>query len=86
MNDLKVSDNFNWKTTTDVIIEFSTSVNGIVKVESVGGVVYQQAFLTPSQPYSMKLVVPSYEKNIQVIFAGKVLSLELNKTKFSIQL
>ncbi|PKP29434.1 MAG: hypothetical protein CVU00_15640 [Bacteroidetes bacterium HGW-Bacteroidetes-17] len=71
LSDVRVPDNFNWKTVRDVEIKISGSSNGLVEAISSKGVVYQKAYLNGSQSYTMKLTVPTYESSIQLKKDGR---------------
>lgn len=71
LNDIKVSSDFNWKTSHDVQITITGFVNGLVEVSSPKGVVYQRAFLRQNQPYSMKVTVPAYEAAVHLLYMGQ---------------
>ena len=77
MNQLKVSSNFDWKTTKDVQLTVTGFVNGLIEVNSSENVVYQQAFLQQGKPLLMKLTVPSYEDAIYLLYMGQKVELKL---------
>ncbi|PKP50975.1 MAG: hypothetical protein CVT92_13870 [Bacteroidetes bacterium HGW-Bacteroidetes-1] len=77
MEQLTVPTSFDWKTTKDIQLTLTANASGIVEVTNSQGVVYQKAFLTPGQPYAMKLTVPTYEKSVKLKFMGQEASLEL---------
>ncbi|PKP50979.1 MAG: hypothetical protein CVT92_13890 [Bacteroidetes bacterium HGW-Bacteroidetes-1] len=78
MEQLTVPTSFDWKTTKDVQLTLTANSSGIVEVTNSQGVVYQKAFLTQSQPYTMKLTVPVYEKNVKAKFMGQEQDIELS--------
>lgn len=83
MGELQVPTNFNWKTTSDYSLTLTANVNGIVEINNANGASYQKAYLTIGQPYTMKLVVPSYEKSVKMKFAGKETVLNLTASSLS---
>jgi hypothetical protein len=83
MEELTVPANFDWKTTKDVQITLSANANGIVEVMNSQQIAYQKAFLTPAQPYVMKLTIPSFEKSVKLRFQGKEASLEIGSGNLS---
>lgn len=78
MEELQVPAGFNWKTTKDITLTLTATGNGIVVVSNQQNVPYQKAYLSPSQPYVMKLSLPAYEKQVKVKFAGQEGLIELN--------
>jgi hypothetical protein len=85
MEELTVPASFDWKTTKDYSITLSAYTNGIAEVSNTADVVYQKAFLTSGQPYTMKLTVPSYEKTIRLKFMGKSQDIALGSPSISYQ-
>lgn len=75
---IEVPEQFDWKTTKNYSIVFSTSQNGLVEVSNNAGLPYQKAFLVPEKVYSMKLTVPSYETQVIIKHNGQVRELELS--------
>jgi hypothetical protein len=84
MENIQVPDQFDWKTTKDYTIVFSTSVSGLVEVSNIDGIYYQRAFLTPERTYSMKLTVPSFEKKVNVKLGTSLKVLELSATQLTV--
>ncbi|MDP2724289.1 MAG: hypothetical protein Q8O72_16175 [Bacteroidales bacterium] len=85
MGDIKVSSNFDWKTTRDIQITLTGKVSAIINVSSSKGVSYQKAFLKANTPYTMKLTIPSYEQSVEVNYMGQAISLELGNGTLSYQ-
>ena len=77
MEELTVPSSFDWKTTKEVNLTLSAPASGIVEVANSQLVAYQKAFLNPGTAYTMKLTVPSYEKNLKLRFLGQEASLEI---------
>lgn len=71
VDEMVVSANFDWKTSKDVVLNLTGYTNGLVRVESTTGVVYQTAGLLKYQPYTMKLTVPAREGSVNLVFGGK---------------
>ncbi len=84
MEELAVPANFDWKTTKDIQLTLSANASGIVEVTNSQGVAYQKAFLTPSLPYTLKLTVPTYEKNVKAKFLGQEQSIVLSGNNLTI--
>ncbi len=77
MDELEIPSDFNWKTIKDFQLTLTGYANSIVEVTSPQGTVYQKAFLTKNEPYSIKLTVPTYEKSIRLKYMGQIIELEL---------
>lgn len=74
---LKVASDFNWKTFKDIQITLTGTSNSIVEVVSSNQTVYQKAYLSKDQAYTMKLSVPSYETSVHLLYMGKDVSMNL---------
>ena len=85
MDEVRVPASFDWKTTKDIMVTFSTPTAGIVDVTNTQSVSYQKAFLIPGTDYTMKLTVPSYENSVKIRFNNEVSTLELSSTSLSFQ-
>lgn len=85
MSDLQIPTTFNWKTTQTIQLTLTTKANNLVNVTSSNGVSYQKAFLKTGVPYTMKLVIPSYEKSLILNFMGKTVSLSISSNNMSYQ-
>lgn len=78
MEDLRVPDGFDWKTTKDYFLTLTSPTNEIVEVTNSSNIVYQKAYLTSGIPYTMKLTLPAYETLIYLKFGNTSTCLELN--------
>ena len=77
MEEITVPANFDWKTTRDIQITFTSNANGVVEVLNAQDVAYQKVFLNPSQPYIMNLTLPSFETTLKLRFLGEESVVEL---------
>lgn len=77
MEELTVPADFDWKTMTDFQMTVKGPANGIISVASPTGSIYQKAYLTSNQVYTMKITVPTYEKSVRLLYLGQDISLEL---------
>ncbi len=71
MGQLKVSDNFDWNTTRDIDLLLTSPKQATVVIQSASGEVYEKALLIPGETYTSVLSVPSYEKELTLLFDGK---------------
>mgnify|MGYP000353771548 CR=1 FL=1 len=78
MEDLEVSQNFDWKTTQNYQLKITGTTSNIIKILSEDGVTYQSAFITANVTYNTKLTVPSYEKKIRLKYSGQEVILDLD--------
>jgi hypothetical protein len=78
MSDLKVSSDFDWKTTRQVNLELKGFINGMVEVLSPKGTVYQRVRLFGQQTCQIKLTVPAYETNVRLQYMGQSVDLKLD--------
>jgi len=71
MSQLKVADDFNWKTTQDVELDLVAGTRSTVIIKSASGVVYEKALLVPGEPYKTILTLPTYENELTFVFNGQ---------------
>jgi LEA14-like dessication related protein len=83
IEDLKVADGFNWKTTDDYQLTLTGKVSNVVDVVSEADFSYQKAFLIADVPYTMKLTVPSYEKTVVLKYMDQEVPIELSSETLS---
>jgi hypothetical protein len=83
MSQLKVADDFDWKTTNEIQLTLKGFVKGIVEVTSSKGVVYQRTFLQQDQPLTIKLTIPAYESSLFLNYLGQKTELKLSSDKLS---
>ena len=83
LDDVIVPASFNWKTMKEVEIQVSGTTDGIIEASSTAGVVYQKAFLSKDQPYTMKLSLPAYESKIRLKKDDKSELISLNSGSVS---
>jgi len=75
---LKVASDFNWKTVKDIQLSLTGTSNSIVEVVSSNQTVYQRAYLSKDQTYTMTLSVPSYETSVHLLYMGKDVNVNLS--------
>jgi hypothetical protein len=75
---LKVASDFNWKTFKNVQLTLTGTANSIVEVAASDQTVYQRAYLSKDQAYTMKLSVPSYESSVHLLYMGKDVNVNLS--------
>lgn len=78
MENLKVAEGFDWKTTNDYQLTLTGKENSLIEVSSTDDIPYQKAFLASNVPYKMKITVPSYEKTVILKYMGQEITLELD--------
>ncbi len=83
MEELSVPAEFDWKTTQDLTIQFTSASAGLVEVLNEDNVRYQQVFISTDAPYIMKLTIPAYAKNIKVRHNGKEAILDITSENLS---
>ncbi|MEI7500786.1 MAG: hypothetical protein WCK84_10100 [Bacteroidota bacterium] len=81
MDQLKVADNFNWKTTQDVELTLTAAKKSTVIIKSATGIIYQKALLVPGEPYNSILTLPTYEKELTFVFNGKSDAVKISNKK-----
>jgi hypothetical protein len=81
MGQLKVSDNFDWNTTRDIDLVLTSPKQATVVIQSASGDVYEKALLIPGETYTSVLSVPSYEKELTMLFDGKKTVVQVSGNK-----
>jgi len=78
MSDLKVADDFNWKTFSNVTLDLTGPTNGLISVVSNEGKVFQKAYLTQGTTYTMKLTVPQHTETVHLLYMGQDVTINLD--------
>lgn len=84
METLNVSPDFDWKTSADVEISLDTDRSGVVYINSEDGDTYQKAFLKGNTIYETSITIPTYAKEVQFKFDGKLYFAELTGENISL--
>ena len=84
MTDMVVSDDFSWKTTTDISIVLKTSTQGVFFINSMDNNTYQKGMLFAGKDYTTKITIPSYVKKLELVFDGEnyEVAIENNKIEY----
>lgn len=78
MNDLVIDSEFDWKTTQDIDISFSSSSNYVFYIESLEEDVYQKAFIKSKDVYVSKITLPVYITEVNLRYDGKIIKIPIN--------
>lgn len=78
MENLVVSSNFDWKTYTNVDLTLTGNSNNIVEVASEDGLVYQKAYLSKDNAYTMKLTVPTHETSVKLLYNEQDVTIDIS--------
>lgn len=81
--ELKVPQDFKWKTTNDVQLTVKGNANGMVQILSSQGKVYWKVFVTANQTSTINLSIPTYETSLQLKYQGQTVSLELTSNSLN---
>lgn len=82
MNEMVVSENFDWKTTKDYIVDIDVNKDGIFYLQSDEGVNYLKYNLFIGDN-NIKITLPAYEKYVYLIFKGEKVKYELISSKIN---
>jgi hypothetical protein len=83
MNDLVISNNFNWKTTADYTLTVQGPISRVISVTSDEGAVYKKGMLMANQSLVVNLTLPSYQKTISLRYNGQVIVLPLSSNSLT---
>ncbi|MCF8304060.1 MAG: hypothetical protein K9I94_12350 [Bacteroidales bacterium] len=86
MEDLNVSPDFDWKTSNALEITLEANKSGVVYINSEDGDTYQKAFLKGNKTYETSITIPTYAKEVNFKFNGKMYSTEVTGDKISLDL
>lgn len=86
INDLKISDSFDWSTTATYNLTITGYANSTAKIFSKEQVLMHTVMLKKGTPVDVLLTLPTAEKSITVEFLGEVTEIELTTGSFSITL
>lgn len=81
--EIKVPQDFKWKTTKDIQLNVKGNADGMVQILSSKGKVYWKVFVTANQTSRIDLNIPSYESSLQLKYQGQTVSLELTSNSLS---
>lgn len=76
IENLNVSDNFDWKTTKDYYFTINTNNDGLLVIQSINGINYLKLFVDNGEN-NFKLTLPSYENKIYIMLNGIKIEKEL---------
>lgn len=81
MTDLIVSDEFNWKTTTDINVSLKASKRGVFLINTTDNNTYQKGMLFAGKEHNTKITIPSYVNKIELIFNGQTYEVVIENNK-----
>lgn len=70
--------NFDWNTTKTYQLTITGSLSHIVKITSAKGIVYQKIFLPAGSQFLTSFTLPSYEKNVHLVYNNKDIEIVLS--------
>ncbi|MBC8320072.1 MAG: hypothetical protein H8E34_05055 [Bacteroidetes bacterium] len=81
MVDLTIDDNFNWKTTKDIVVKLTGSTGARVLINSTEGTNYHKGMLTSDAEYVTKITIPTYINEVELAYNGQELTLNIENNK-----
>jgi hypothetical protein len=84
-SEIKVSDNFDWKTTKEVSLNLIGYANAPVLIVDLNGNVIEKALLSTNAKYSTIISVPTTEKKVKLLYMGQEVILDLNQNELTYQ-
>lgn len=76
-----IDENFDWKTTKNVEVTLTGSVNDVVKVKASNGDIYHKAFLLKGNTYVTRITMPTFENEVTLSYNGKNVSVPVDNNK-----
>ncbi|MCX6287400.1 MAG: hypothetical protein NTY96_09825 [Bacteroidetes bacterium] len=85
MSDLKVSSDFNWKTTQNIDLELTVPVKSSLVIKASSGVIFQKALLPANETYKTAITIPNYMKDLTFVVNGVsyIMKIENNRVIYS---
>ncbi|MCG9880247.1 MAG: hypothetical protein MH472_06585 [Bacteroidia bacterium] len=77
--DLKVSENFDWKTTQNISLTLTGYANARVQILTTQGEVIETSRLETNKSYTTVLTLPKTEKKVILSYMGQEVILDLNQ-------
>lgn len=77
MSDLEIDSDFDWSTTNEVNVTLETHSQQIVKIKTDEGNVVYKGMALPGVPFTTKISVPAYTKDLMVEFGDEKVHLPL---------
>ena len=84
-SEIKVSDNFNWKTTQEVSLNLIGYANAPVLIVDLNGNIIEKALLSTNAQYNTIISVPTTEKKVKLLYMGQEVIIELNQSELTYQ-
>ena len=81
MVDLTIDDNFSWKTTKDIEVKLTGATTAVVFINSTDGANYHTGMLTSEVDYHTKITIPTYVKEVELVYDDQVYELLLDGKK-----
>lgn len=83
-DEIKFSDDFEWKTTQGVQLRVLPNANAVLYVKSADDKVYHKEFLKSGHAVDVPLTLPSFETELIVELAGQRQKLDLSLGEFNV--
>lgn len=83
MKSIEVTDQFDWKTMKDIQVLLEGPVTSLVEIIGQEGTVYHKAYLIQNQLYDVKLAIPVFEKKLTILYYGKSVAIDVDKTQLN---
>ncbi|MFN4083899.1 MAG: hypothetical protein ACK4K9_09730 [Bacteroidia bacterium] len=81
LNDAKISQNFDWKTTKDVSITLTGYANSMVKITTLDGTLVDNLRIKTNEAYTTVVNIPTSENQLVVYYMGQQIVLDVNSPK-----
>lgn len=81
--EIKVPNDFKWKTSKDIQLTLKGSADGMVQILSSKGKVYWKVFIKANQTANIDLNIPTYETSLQLKYQGQTVDLELTSNSLN---
>ena len=78
IDELNVSEDFDWNTTTKQMLKLTGYANSVVKISNSTGQEIHKAMLIKNEPYEVEIIVPRTEKKLVAAYMGQ--EVEFNVT------
>ena len=83
LENANIDEEFNWKTTKDVIVSVKGNVTSVLKIKSNSDDTILKLMLEGGHSVTEKITIPTYQDNIILDYAGQSVQLEITNNHLS---
>jgi len=78
MEDLEISDSFNWNTSKTIEFKISLDSDNLIQIITQDGLIYHRAKVRRDKEYNVKITLPNYYKYIILKIGNNLVELPID--------